>query len=121
MRLADLLLTKLQVVASTRRTCATSSRCWATTASAPRHRLGRIPTSPAATGGSSTRSTARSSPPGAPPESRLPADGRQRIAARADELDDRARTPRPKTAKWRMRARVGERMRWYEEPEEARA
>jgi hypothetical protein len=26
----------------------------------------------------------------------------------------------PKAAKWKMRARVGERMRWYEEPEEAR-
>ena len=27
----------------------------------------------------------------------------------------------PKSAKWRMRARVGERVKWYEEPEEARA
>jgi hypothetical protein len=27
----------------------------------------------------------------------------------------------PKGAKWKMRARVGERLRWYEEPEEARA
>lgn len=27
----------------------------------------------------------------------------------------------PKSAKWRMRARVGERKRWYQEPEEARA
>jgi hypothetical protein len=26
----------------------------------------------------------------------------------------------PKSARWRMRARVGERLRWYEEPEEAR-
>jgi hypothetical protein len=26
----------------------------------------------------------------------------------------------PKTARWRMRARIGERVRWYEEPEEAR-
>jgi hypothetical protein len=26
----------------------------------------------------------------------------------------------PKSAKWRMRARVGERKRWYQEPEEAR-
>jgi hypothetical protein len=26
----------------------------------------------------------------------------------------------PKSAKWKMRARVGERARWYEEPEEAR-
>jgi hypothetical protein len=27
----------------------------------------------------------------------------------------------PKAAKWKLRARVGERVRWYEEPEEARA
>jgi hypothetical protein len=27
----------------------------------------------------------------------------------------------PKGAKWKMRAKVGERVRWYEEPEEARA
>jgi hypothetical protein len=27
----------------------------------------------------------------------------------------------PKGAKWKMRARVGERVKWYEEPEEARA
>ena len=27
----------------------------------------------------------------------------------------------PKSAKWKMRARVGERVKWYEEPEEARA
>jgi hypothetical protein len=27
----------------------------------------------------------------------------------------------PKSAKWRMRARVGERKRWYQQPEEARA
>jgi hypothetical protein len=26
----------------------------------------------------------------------------------------------PKSAKWKMRARIGERARWYEEPEEAR-
>jgi hypothetical protein len=27
----------------------------------------------------------------------------------------------PKGAKWKLRSRVGERVRWYEEPEEARA
>jgi hypothetical protein len=27
----------------------------------------------------------------------------------------------PKGAKWKMRARIGERVKWYEEPEEARA
>jgi hypothetical protein len=26
----------------------------------------------------------------------------------------------PKSQKWRMRARIGERIRWYDEPEEAR-
>jgi hypothetical protein len=26
----------------------------------------------------------------------------------------------PKSPRWRMRARVGERIRWYDEPEEAR-
>ena len=54
------------------------------------------------------------------PESGLPAEVRGRIAARVDELDD-ALAAAPKTARWRMRARVGERVRWYEEPEEARA
>ena len=53
------------------------------------------------------------------PESGLPADVRQRIAARADELET-ALTTAPKSARWRMRARLGERVRWYEEPEEAR-
>ena len=54
------------------------------------------------------------------PESGLPADVRQRIAARADELEA-ALAAAPKSPRWRIRARVGERVRWYEEPEEARA
>jgi hypothetical protein len=42
-----------------------------------------------------------------------------RIHSRIDrlvELLDRA----PKTLRWRMRARLGERVRWYELPEEVR-
>jgi hypothetical protein len=42
------------------------------------------------------------------------------ILARIGELDQ-ALSAAPKGAKWKMRARVGERVRWYEEPEEARA
>ena len=33
---------------------------------------------------------------------------------------DTALRAAPKGAKWKMRARLGERVRWYEEPEEAR-
>ncbi len=40
---------------------------------------------------------------------------RERIVALGDGL-----AAAPKGAKWKMRARVGERVRWYEEPEEAR-
>jgi hypothetical protein len=49
----------------------------------------------------------------------LPADTVARIVARADALGA-ALEAAPKSARWRMRARVGERARWYEEPEEAR-
>jgi hypothetical protein len=41
------------------------------------------------------------------------------VLARAGALDP-ALEAAPKSPKWRMRARVGERARWYEEPEEAR-
>jgi hypothetical protein len=41
------------------------------------------------------------------------------ILERADAIDA-ALHAAPKSAKWKMRARVGERARWYEEPEEAR-
>ena len=54
------------------------------------------------------------------PASGLPDDVRRRIGTRADELDA-ALEAAPKSARWRVRARVGERLRWYEEPEEARA
>jgi hypothetical protein len=43
-----------------------------------------------------------------------------RVLSRANELDD-ALNEAPKGAKWKLRARVGERLRWYEEPEEARS
>ena len=42
------------------------------------------------------------------------------IQRRIDTLV-RALDEAPKGARWKMRARVGERVRWYEEPEEARA
>lgn len=44
----------------------------------------------------------------------------QLIRARIGELDQ-ALTSAPKGTKWKMRARIGERVKWYEEPEEARA
>lgn len=39
------------------------------------------------------------------------------LTARVDELRRRIDTA-PKGAKWKLRARVGERVRWYDEPEE---
>jgi hypothetical protein len=41
------------------------------------------------------------------------------IVDRAERIDAELHAA-PKTTKWKMRARVGERARWYEEPEEAR-
>jgi hypothetical protein len=46
------------------------------------------------------------------------ASGR-RIVDRAERIDS-ALHAAPKSTRWKMRARVGERARWYEEPEEAR-
>jgi hypothetical protein len=43
----------------------------------------------------------------------LPVDPRAQIAALAEAID-----AAPKSTKWKLRARVGERMAWYEEPEE---
>ncbi|HEY6759771.1 MAG TPA: hypothetical protein VI318_09780 [Baekduia sp.] len=43
----------------------------------------------------------------------------ERIIARAEAIAA-ALDAAPKSAKWKLRARVGERARWYEEPEEAR-
>ena len=42
---------------------------------------------------------------------------RERVAARLDELLERIEAE-PKTRGWRLRARIGERRRWYELPEE---
>jgi hypothetical protein len=47
----------------------------------------------------------------------LDPDVRERIAERADRLLARIEDE-PKTRGWRLRARVGERVRWYELPEE---
>jgi hypothetical protein len=49
----------------------------------------------------------------------LPAGDRQRIEARAGELLERIEAE-PKSRAWRLRAKIGERKRWYEVPEEPR-
>ncbi|HEX3803370.1 MAG TPA: hypothetical protein VHV75_11070 [Solirubrobacteraceae bacterium] len=41
------------------------------------------------------------------------------VSTRARELEE-ALNAAPKGTKWKMRARIGERVKWYEEPEEAR-
>jgi hypothetical protein len=50
----------------------------------------------------------------------LAIDQQHTVTARVSRLGD-ALDAAPKGAKWKLRARVGERVRWYEEPEEARA
>ena len=50
----------------------------------------------------------------------LDAGAMARVRARVAELSA-ALDAAPKGAKWKMRARIGERVKWYEEPEEARA
>jgi hypothetical protein len=52
-----------------------------------------------------------------PPSYKLPAEQRRLVDARVGVLRQ-ALADQPKTFAWRMRARVGERVRWYEEPEE---
>jgi hypothetical protein len=52
-------------------------------------------------------------------EFELPADAAATILGHADELHA-ALDAAPKSMAWKMRARVGERVKWYEEPEEAR-
>ena len=47
----------------------------------------------------------------------LPAEGRARIESRFDELLQRIEAE-PKSRGWRRRAKIGERKRWYELPEE---
>ncbi len=49
----------------------------------------------------------------------LAADERQTIVDRLDALE-RALNDAPKGLRWRMRARVGERVKWYELPEEVK-
>ena len=47
----------------------------------------------------------------------LPAEERARVAGRLDELLERIERE-PKSRAWKLRARIGERKRWYELPEE---
>ena len=49
----------------------------------------------------------------------LPADG-PRVIARAIAAISQAIEAEPKSRGWRLRARIGERKQWYEEPEEVR-
>jgi hypothetical protein len=49
----------------------------------------------------------------------LPEPSRQLVHARTEEIDALL-VGAPKGMKWKARARVGERVKWYEEPEEAR-
>ncbi len=51
------------------------------------------------------------------PDYDLPADARTQIDARFDELLERIEHE-PKSRSWRLRARIGERRRWYDLPEE---
>ncbi len=51
------------------------------------------------------------------PELPVPAADRQRILARADAISDVIEGA-PKSMRWRARARIGRRVRWYEVPEE---
>jgi hypothetical protein len=47
----------------------------------------------------------------------LAAEQEEVVRARLDDLRSRVDAA-PKSAKWKMRARIGERVQWYEEPEE---
>lgn len=50
----------------------------------------------------------------------LKADAAERITRRLDELWSEIEKA-PKSARWKLRSRVGDRVRWYEEPEENHA
>jgi hypothetical protein len=50
-------------------------------------------------------------------EAELTADQREQVTGRIDRLWQRIEAE-PKSAKWKLRNRVGDRVRWYEEPEE---
>jgi hypothetical protein len=47
----------------------------------------------------------------------LPAGEREAVSARIDALTERI-DAEPKSRAWKLRARIGERKRWYETPEE---
>jgi hypothetical protein len=47
----------------------------------------------------------------------LSQEDRDVIATRLQRLDDEIEAA-PKSAKWKMRAKVGDRVRWYEDPDE---
>ena len=47
----------------------------------------------------------------------LPGEGKQRIASRIRELQERIEQE-PKSLAWKLRAKIGDRKRWYELPEE---
>jgi hypothetical protein len=47
----------------------------------------------------------------------LPAQDQQAIIERLDQLWQRIEAE-PKSTKWQLRNRIGDRLRWYEEPEE---
>ena len=49
----------------------------------------------------------------------VPAEDRERIAARLRAVLERIEAE-PKSRAWRLRAKIGERKRWYEVPEEPR-
>jgi len=51
------------------------------------------------------------------PESGLDTAGQAQIAARIEQLRQRIEAE-PKTMRWKTRARLGDRVRWYDEPEE---
>ena len=51
------------------------------------------------------------------PGSGLAPDEQQMVASRLETLRDRI-DAEPKTMKWRLRSRAGDRVRWYDEPEE---
>jgi hypothetical protein len=52
-----------------------------------------------------------------PPSYTLTPDQRQLVDERIGKLQS-ALEAQPKSLAWRLRAKVGERVRWYEEPEE---
>jgi hypothetical protein len=51
------------------------------------------------------------------PDAQLTAPERATIAERLDALEEAVESA-PKTRKWRLRARVGDRVRWFKVPDE---